>query len=76
MKELTRLLLYAGGSVAVILLLVGLATRQAVPGYALLSLAIVLVVVLPVGVSVAVARRERLRRDTEQRLKGPDAGHP
>jgi hypothetical protein len=76
MKEVTRLLIYTVGSLAVIWLLIELAGRDHLSGYALLPLALVLVVIAPIAAGIAMARRERTRRAAEGTDHGRDAGKP
>jgi hypothetical protein len=78
MKDVARLLIYGTVSLAVIWLLVELAGREAVSGYELLPLALLLVVVVPLVLGVVMARRERARSASAggERPKGQDAGKP
>jgi hypothetical protein len=73
MREFARLLIYATVGLGMIWLLIELAGREQVSGYALLPLALVLVVVVPLVLGIVMARRERMRASDEA-ARDRDAG--
>ncbi len=59
MKDLKRMLIYGGGALLAILLLIELAASHVLTGNAMVLLAILLVIVLPTVLVIRVAKRER-----------------
>ena len=59
MKDLIRLAVYGGGTIAVSVLLYSLYKSEIISGGAVGALAVIIVVVLPVVYSVMIANRER-----------------
>lgn len=65
MIDIKRLFIFAGGSLAVILLLIAISRIEAIPSSVVVSSAIFLVVVLPIILAIKLSKKEKERENAK-----------
>lgn len=65
MKEITRMLIYTGSTIVVVLFMVWLTSQEGLSGNFLVSVAVLLVIIIPIAAGVYFARKEKRQRERD-----------